>query len=59
MTTAVQILLALALAVAIILKTLDHGHHDDPGEFDDVRSLQRSINQRAALRRATRHRGPL
>ena len=48
-------LAALALLVVVILKALE-GRQEPPGEFDDIRSLQRSCEQRQALRRATRGR---
>ncbi len=55
MTTAVQLALTLALVVVAVLKALDR-HRTPPGEYDDVRALQRSTEQRAAMRRVTRGR---
>jgi hypothetical protein len=54
-TVAVQLALGLALIVAAILKALDR-NRPHPDEYADVRALQRSIEQRAALRRITRER---
>jgi hypothetical protein len=49
------LLLALGLIVAAVLWLTELEHPPaDPGEFDDVRSLQRSIDQRAAMRRITK-----
>lgn len=48
-------LLILCLVVVAALKLAEHEQgHTDPGEYDDVRSLQRSIDQRAAMRRITK-----
>lgn len=56
------VFLAVVLVLVCVLGALDwlDGPHPPPPEFDDdtrdLRSLQRSIDQRAALRRATRER---
>jgi hypothetical protein len=55
MTLAVQLALLLTLAVVAVLKVLDR-RRPHPDEYDDVRALQRSIEQRAAMRRACRNR---
>lgn len=51
MTSAVQILLAIGLATALINLALERGR-PRPGEFDDIAALHRAERARAAMRRA-------
>lgn len=57
MSTALTLVLLLALAVAAIHLVLDRGR-PQPGEFDDITHLQRQIRARAAMARATRTENP-
>ncbi len=57
MSTAITLMLVLALAVAAIHLALDRGR-PQPGEFDDIAELDRHTRARAALARATRTENP-
>jgi hypothetical protein len=50
-TTALQILLAMGLAAALINLAVDH--HRTTHEFDDIAELTRQQAARAAMRRTT------